>query len=1132
MSQASAPQSLSPAEALLARLERLGAELWVESGALRFRAPRGVIDDEARRQIAEHRDAIVAALTRRAVPADARSGTVRIRPLEGGREPPLSFAQRRLWFLDQLDPGAPQYNIGSLTRIRAPIDLEALAPAVDDLCQRHQAFRTRIYAEGGVPRLEVLPRARIALEIVDCSSDPPADREAAVHAYGSEALRTSFDMAEGRLALIRMVRFAPDDHLLVFVIHHVVADGWSLDVVWRDLGELYTARAAGRAPSLAPLALQYVDYAAWEQENAQTKGFAEQVAFWRETLAGAPVLLEFPTDRPRAATGSTHGARHMGYLDAALVARLRKIARVRGATLFMALLAVWQTLLSRLSGQEDIVVGTPVATRDQEGLENLVGCFINNVPLRGDLSGAPSFEQMLDRTRQATLSAFRHSAVPFEMIVEAVNPPRTASYAPIFQTLFTLMDFQGGEARPGGEIEAVPIDGDTGGARFDLSLELSFASSGPHAGDVLAAYEYDSDLFDEATIDRMHAQFQRLLNAACADPSAPLAQAPLVSPDEAALMAGAWNETGHDFDRGGVVPRLLAEAAGRTPEATAVRCGDEVLDYAAFEARSNRIARLLAARGAAPGGRVAVCLARGVDLPVALAAVMKTGAAYVPLDPAHPAERLGLVLGDADVVCIVTTSDLQGLFADADLLLLDEEAEAIDAAPDAPLDIEISPQSLAYLIYTSGSTGKPKGVEVAHANLAAFLEAMRLEPGLLAGEALLAVTTPSFDIAGLELWLPLTLGGEVVVASEMDAMDGEALADLIEAHDVRLLQATPTTWRLLLDAGWDGKPDLTALCGGEAMPLDLAQALLSRVGALWNVYGPTETTIWSAVHRVAEADLHGGRVPVGRPIANTRVYVLEPSGALAPIGAPGELVIAGEGVARGYRNLPDLTAEKFVEIAPFDRPERAYRTGDQARWRADATLDFLGRRDGQVKIRGFRIELGDIEAALAAHPAIRQAYVGVSDGPGGATLVAYLVHEAGQEPTTSELRRYLRARLPDYMVPALFVGIEAAPLSPNGKVDRRRLPDPFRTGKRAHKASEPPAPGIEQTLAEIWCEVLAADTVGSGDNFFELGGHSLLSLRVAAAVERRTGLHMDPRALFFQTLREVAAGLREPAGAA
>ena len=545
------------------------------------------------------------------------------------------------------------------------------------------------------------------------------------------------------------------------------------------------------------------------------------------------------------------------------------------------------------------------------------------------------------------------------------------------------------------------------------------------------------------------------------------------------------------------------------------------IDYAVFDARVDALAKLLAERGAGPGARVAVALPRTLDLPVALAAVLRSGAAYIPIDPGHPFDRIASIVEDASPTCSVTVSEFAQLFAGLGCLCVDEMEWHSDASPfDRPID----PNSPAYLMYTSGSNGKPKGVEVSHRNLASFLAAMRAEPGIDAGDKLLAITTPSFDIAGLELWLPLTSGGCVVLADENDIVDGAALAELISRHDVKMMQATPTSWRLLLEDGWRGKHDLKALCGGEAMPLDLPQALLERVGALWNVYGPTETTIWSTAHRVSTADFGTARIPIGRPIANTRVYVIEPSGAVAPIGVPGELLIAGEGVALGYRNLPKLTSERFVEMEIAGDKERVYRTGDRARWRSDGELDFLGRSDGQVKIRGFRIELGEVEAAVVSHLDIRQGYVTVSEAAGGANLVAYVVYEAAEMPTTSELRRHLRGRLPDYMLPSIFVGIESVPLSPNGKVDRRRLPDPFSHGRRAKGDDEPLKPGMEQTIAEIWREYLETNSIGPADNFYELGGHSLLSLRVAAAIERRTGWRMDPRAMFYQTLREIAAG--------
>ena len=800
-----------------------------------------------------------------------------------------------------------------------------------------------------------------------------------------------------------------------------------------------------------------------------------------------------------------------------MTARQRGVAREEGVTLFMALLAVWQTLLARLSGQTDVIVGKPIYSREEGEYEKVVGRFANYIALRGDLSGEPTYRALLKRTKQKVLAAFRHAAFPFDMVVDTIKPHRTAAHAPIFQVLFNLLDSPAGDDDHGmDKTAATPLD---------LSLELSFADD----GGMKAAYEYATDLFDAAFIERLHRQFVLLLQAAGEDPSRSLMAASLVTQEELHQICVAWNNTQLAFDEEATVPFLIRKMAQIAPMAVAVRSGEGEINYAVFDARVDALAKLLADRGAGPGARVAVALPRTLDLPVALAAVLRTGAAYVPLDPSHPFDRIASIVEDASPIIGVTVSEFAQLFAGLDCIVIDQTDWQSDSAPfERPID----PGSAAYLIYTSGSTGKPKGVEVSHRSLVSFLAAMRAELGIDAGDRLLAITTPSFDIAGLELWLPLTSGASVVLADENDIVDGAALAELISRHDVKMMQATPTTWRLILEDGWEGKRDLKVLCGGEAMPLDLPQALLGRVGALWNLYGPTETTIWSAAHRVSPADFDAVRIPIGKPIANTRVYVLEPSGAVAPIGAPGELLIAGEGVALGYRNLPELTSERFVEMEIAGRRERIYRTDDRARWRSDGVLDFLGRSDGQVKIRGFRIELGEVEAALVSHPAIRQGYVTVSEGAGGAKLVAYIVYEAEEAPTTSELRRHLRSRLPDYMLPSIFVEIESVPLSLNGKIDRRWLPDPLSHGTRANSGDGPLKPGMEQVIAEIWREYLETNRVGPADNFYELGGHSLLSLRVAAAIERRTGWRMDPRAMFFQTLREVAAGaLRAEMGA-
>jgi amino acid adenylation domain-containing protein len=1085
----------SAAQRLIDRLKGLGVDLYLEGDTLSFRAPRGVLRPEDKAEVEALRSDVVAIIRG----SERSSASIDV---------PLSFAQQRLWFLNRLDPVSPQYNIGRYSRVRVALDADAFKQAVTDLCQRHPAFRTKIFEENGEPRQQIMSSGAIELEMIDRPGVAPAERERVAHAAALEALRRSLDLSTGRVGLVQVISFAPDDHVSIVTTHHIVSDGKSLEIIGRDLLELYLARTEKRAVNLPPLPRTYGDFAAAEQRSAR-EGFGQHAAFWGEVLAGAPPLLELPADRPRPSVASTLGARRHGRIDAEIVTQLRGLARAEGATLFMALLAVWQMLLARLSGQTDVVVGTPVSTRDDIAYEDVVGCFVNNIVVRSDLSAAPNFEMLLRQTKERVLAAFRHAVYPFDLIVDTVKPQRTAAYAPIFQVMFSLL------ASPSAE-DGQEMD-ETGATRFDLSVELAPLSD----GGMKASYEYALDLFDAETIDRLHRQFVLLLRAACAGPAASLTSASLLTDEELSLVCEKWNDTALDYDESATVSSIIRATALAAPNMAAARCGDAELTYSALNRRVDALAALLVAKGAGPGERVAVAMTRTLDLPVALAAVLRTGAAYVPLDPGHPRDRIGLILEDANAICGVAIAETVHVLGDLDTLIVDERTWE-NNAPE--IQRTVDPSAPAYLLYTSGSTGKPKGVLISHRNLISFLAAMRAELDFREGQRLLAVTTPSFDIAGLELWLPLTSQGCVVIAQEDDVTDGAALAELLSKHDIDLLQATPSTWRLLLEDGWDGKANLKALCGGEAMPLDLPEPLLQRVETLWNVYGPTETTIWSTTHRVTTSVVGAVRIPVGTPIANTRTYVLESGGAVAPVGAPGELLIAGDGVAIGYRNLPTLTAEKFVEIEIAGRKVRAYRTGDQARWRADGKLDFLGRRDQQVKIRGFRIELGEIEAAVISHPAVRQAYVAVSEGAGGAALVAYAVFEAGEAPTTTELRRHLRGSLPDYMVPSVFVGIESVPLSANGKVDRKRLPDPFRGAHRVNRSDEPLRPGMEQIIAEIWRGYLELDAVGPADNFYELGGHSMLSLRVAAAIERRTGWRMDPRAMFFQTLREVAAG--------
>ncbi len=1105
------------AGALLDSLLSRDIRLWIEGDRLRVSAPKGALDD-ALRALVSSRKADLIAILKSGKGSGPRSP---IRLLPRGGSLPVSSVQQRLWFLDRMGPRSPVYNIGVGIRFKGLLNVSILHQTLDLLVVRHESLRLRIAESEGTPVVELLEAVNADFEVIDLGHLTAAVREAEMRREHANCLRGAFDLATGPLSRFRLLRLQSDDHVLCFSMHHAVSDGWSIGIAVKEICRIYEALAAGRPPELQPLLVQYADYAGWERDQLQTDRMTGHLAFWKRQLAGAPTVLELPRDRPRPAVQSLRGRRIKAKFEAQLLHLLKELSRREGVTLFMTLLAAWQLLLHRYSRQEDIIVGSPVANRDQAALQNVIGCLVNNVALRGNFAGNPHFTEYLAQLKRTTLDAFEHSELPFDAVVDALSPQRSASHAPLFQVMFTLNSFSTMShstdvVAPAG-LSAEPIESDTETSRYDLSIELAEAE-----GELHARYEYATDLFDEITIARLHAHFEALLAAVVMDSSRRILDLPLLSPEEQRLLLVDWNDTGLEHDRGRGVHKLFECTAQRKPDAVAVADEFRTITYGQLERRANQLAHLLLACGVVPGARIGICLDRTIDMPLALIAVLKCGAAYVPLDPAHPSERTSFTLADAQVACVITLTQFKSQLghSQAPLILLDELEAQLASQRVAVPNVSCRPDDLAYVIYTSGSTGLPKGVEVEHRNVVNFLEAMRREPGLCEEDALLAVTTLSFDIAGLEMWLPLTVGARIVVASRSDVLDGRRLATLMQGQAVTLMQATPATWRLLIDSGWTGHPGLKALCGGEWLPADLAVLLLARVDELWNVYGPTETTIWSTLFRVQTPQ---NPLPVGRPIANTRIYVLEPSGTLAPIGIAGELCIAGEGVARGYRNLPDLTAEKFAYITLANgNTERVYRTGDIARWRADGQLEFLGRDDTQVKVRGYRIELGEIEAVLSRDPGVAQCVVIVrEDVPGDQRVVCYVVPAAGHRFDAETTRTPLRARLPEYMIPNLFVPLDRLPLTPNGKIDRKMLPQPQDAADSFDMAADDRPTVLmtmpQQRVATVWREVLQRQHVGLYDNFFDLGGHSLLLVRLQSALKREFGRDLPLVELFQRT---------------
>ena len=1057
-------------------------------------------------------------------------------------EIPLSFPQQRLWFLCQLEPDRPVYDDLTILRLEGPLDPVVLARTLAELRRRHEILRTTFPTLDGRPVQRIAPSAPLGLPLLDLSALEREAAEREVRSLVEQAARQVSDLVRGPLLRARLLRLPSSghgEHALLIGVHHILTDGWSQGVLVREMTALYAAFLAGAPSPLPELPLQYADFAVWQRQWLEGEAVAAQLAHWQERLAGLPPLLTLPTDRPRPPVRSYRGASHPFRIPDSLVDSL---GRLEGVTRFMALLAGFQALLGRLAGQQDVVVGTPVANRVRPELELLLGLFVNTLALRADLTGDPGFGELLRRVRETTLDAYAHQDLPFERLVDDLRIPRDLGQTPVFQVLLVLQNVQVPVIEMGDlTLRALDLDNPT--ARFDLTLTVVEEAGGRLAGSLT----YATELFDASSAARLAEQFLRVLETAAADPRLRLSEIPLLSAGELRQLL-AWNDTAVVFPRELPMSSLFARQAARTPAAVAVAHGEDRRTYGELAARAWRLAHHLRRLGVGPETRVGICMERTPRLVEALLAVWAAGGAYVPLDPAFPAERLAFLVADAGLSLILTDPALLPALPPAArslprLVLGTAALERQLALESAQEPAETPPaEGLAYVLYTSGSTGRPKGVGVPHAALVNFLSAMAKRLRLGEEDTLLAVTTLSFDIAGLEIWLPLLGGARVELLGREEAASGEALIEALARSGATALQATPATWRLLLAAGWAGDGKLTALCGGEALPGDLADRLRERCGALWNLYGPTETTVWSTAQRLERP---GELVTLGRPLDNTRLLVLDRQGAPVPIRAPGELFIGGDGVARGYLGQPGLTAQRFV---PDPYPpagsagERLYRTGDLVRRLDDGRLEFLGRVDHQVKVRGFRIELGEVEAALELHPAVRQAVVTVWRGEGelagGDRLVAYVVPDPATAPAGAELRAFLAERLPEPMLPALFCFLEALPLTPSGKLDRRALPPPSAasaswaaSGAAEGETGEAAGTALERLIAGLWRDLLELSPARVDDNFFALGGDSIRGAILINRLQERLGRRVPVRALFqAPTVAGLAAWIESAGG--
>jgi amino acid adenylation domain-containing protein/non-ribosomal peptide synthase protein (TIGR01720 family) len=1049
-------------------------------------------------------------------------------PVPRAGDLPLSFAQQRLWFLDQLEPGSPLYNMPGALRIEGPLSAAVLARCLGEIVRRHETLRTVFAAPAGSAVQVIRPAAPFPLPVVDLAGLPEHRREALALALLREEAGRPFDLTRDPILRGRLLRLAGEDHLVLLTLHHIAGDAWSLGLLAREIAALYPALlegTAGRPSPLAELTVQYADFAIWQHSWLRGEVLEREVDWWRRQLAGLPPLLTLSTDRPRPAVQSYRGATRPVRLSPALTRQAGTLARRSGATLFMVLLAGFQALLARLSGQEDLAVGSSIAGRTHREVEPLIGCFVNTLVLRGDLAGDPTFIELLGRVRETALAAYLHQDAPFEKLVEELAPERSLAQSPLFQVMFELQNVPAGELEIEG-LRLCPVSDASTVAKFDLTLTLEERDGG-----LLGTLEYATDLFDTPTVDLLIGQYERLLAAALAAPEERIGEPSLLSAAERHQLFAEWNDTAMVLPEETSLPGLFALQAARTPDAPAASCDGETLTYGTLAARVERLARHLRRLGCGPEGRVGVALERGLDLLVSLLGVLRAGAVYVPLDPQYPRERLAFLLEDARPTALLTDERLfDRLPLPAGLPVVFPAALLEAGGADTPE--EIAGDRLAYVIYTSGSTGRPKGAMVVHGGMSNHLWAKVADLGLARESRVAQTASQCFDISVWQLLAPLVAGGSVHIATEPKVQDPERLLRFVAQEGITVLEVVPSLLVGLLDvlAAGLGAHDLSSLewmiTTGEACAPELARRWLAAAPhtQLLNAYGPTECSDDVTHHALARPDARPEEtpalaLPIGRPVANTRIHVLDASGRPAARGVAGELSVGGRGVGRGYLGLPERTARAFVPD-PWGEPgARLYRTGDRARWLPDGTLEFLGRLDHQVKVRGFRIELGEIEVLLVAHPGVREAVVLARDQQ----LVAYVAGDFGDmavEALRRALRDQLAERLPDYMVPAAFVTLAALPLTPNGKVDRKALPAPALPAARAVYSA--PRTREEEILAGVWAQVLRRPRVGADDNFFELGGDSILSVQIVARA-RQAGLYLTVRQIFeHQTVAALA----------
>lgn len=1026
----------------------------------------------------------------------------------------LSFAQQRLWFLQQLERETPAYNIYGAMKLEGDLAFAALCRSLQEIVGRHEILRTRFRIENGEPVQVISDQWQIEIPLIDLSTFDPVDREQRTFQLAIEEAHTAFDLEEGPLLRVKLLKLKKHQHVLLVTMHHIISDGWSIAVLVRELGASYQAYIEGREAELPKLPIQYGDYAEWQREYLQGEVLEQQLSYWRGRLKGELPNLDFPVDGARGSLRTYRAGTEAFRIEPRLAEELNALSRKTGATLFMTLAAAYSILLARYCGQEEVLIGTPVANRTQVEVEDLIGCFVNTLVLRVNASGQPTFRELLSRVKQLAMEAYAHQDAPFEKLVEELQPKRDLSRTPLFQAMLVLQNTPAEElVLPGLRLTPVQFEGKV--AKFDLTFAMEETAEG-----LLGTIEYKADLFSRERIRHLSSHWRRLLGSCVASPDTNIWELPLLEEPERRQIVEEWNRTEAEYPRQKTIVQLIEEQVQSTPERTALVYEGRRITYGELNKRANRLARWLQEQGVGPEVLVGLYLRRSLEMVVAVLGVLKAGGAYLPLDPEAPSSRLKFVLEESAIGVVLTQTDLAGGLAHSGvrMLQLDGQPSAVEHYSVENLEQVASPDGAAYVIYTSGSTGEPKGVVNTHIGLCNRLWWMQKQFRLGSDDAVLQKTPYTFDVSVWEFFWPLLAGARLVLARPEGHRDSSYLIKLIVDQGITTIHFVPSMLQSFLE-----EPEIVqclslrrVICSGEELSLALQERFFARLGwaELHNLYGPTEASI-DVTHWHCRAEPGARSVPIGRPISNTRIHVLDRCRNPVPVGVPGELYIGGAGVARGYLRRPELTAEKFVPDPFSEEPSRLYRSGDLARFRPDGALEYLGRNDFQVKVRGFRIELEEIQSVLRRHEWVRECVVVArEDAPGGKQLVAYLVGDRQNAPTVTALRSWAKDHLLEYMVPGAFVMLSSMPLAHNGKVDRRALPAPDTARPKLQHGHAAPRTPTEQALSQIWAEVLKLDRVGVDDNFFELGGHSLLATQVISRIRDVLQVEVELKQIF------------------